>query len=165
MKMRMKQRMFYPMRRNNMLQEKIISEKAPKAIGPYSAGISVGDYVFLSGQLGIIPETGKFAEGIEAQTTQAIDNIEALLKESGLDLRYVVKTTVYLADMNDFAKVNEIYGKRFSDPYPARSCVEVSCLPKNGLVEIEVFAIDTRALEVICSEEGDACCCGSCCHE
>lgn len=147
-----------------MLHEKITSDKAPEAIGPYSAGISIGDYIFLSGQLGIDPASGNLKEGIEAETVQSIDNVEALLKEKGLDLSYVLKTTVYLTDMNDFAKVNEIYGQRFKDPYPARSCVQVAALPKGGHVEIEVFAIDTRALEVVCKGEGE-CCCGNCCHE
>lgn len=147
-----------------MLHEKITSDKALEAIGPYSAGISIGDYIFLSGQLGIDPASGNLKEGIEAETVQSIDNVEALLKEKGLDLSYVLKTTVYLTDMNDFAKVNEIYGQRFKDPYPARSCVQVAALPKGGHVEIEVFAIDTRALEVVCKGEGE-CCCGNCCHE
>lgn len=124
-----------------MMSKQVISTtKAPGAIGPYSQAVQIGDLLFASGQLGLIPETGQLAEGVEAQTVQALNNVKAILSEAGLGLEHVVKTTVFLADMNDFAKVNEIYGGFFSQPYPARSAVQVARLPKDGLVEIEVIA-------------------------
>lgn len=123
-----------------MGKQVISTTQAPGAIGPYSQAVQIGDLLFASGQLGLIPETGQLAEGVEAQTTQALNNVKAILAEAGLGLEHVVKTTVFLADMNDFAKVNEIYGGFFSQPYPARSAVQVARLPKDGLVEIEVIA-------------------------
>ncbi|GIO37922.1 RidA family protein [Paenibacillus antibioticophila] len=123
-----------------MSKQVISTTKAPGAIGPYSQAVQIGDLLFASGQLGLIPETGQLAEGVEAQTVQALNNVKAILSEAGLGLEHVVKTTVFLADMNDFAKVNEIYGGFFSQPYPARSAVQVARLPKDGLVEIEVIA-------------------------
>ncbi len=124
-----------------MMSKQVISTtQAPGAIGPYSQAVQIGNLLFASGQLGLIPETGQLAEGVEAQTTQALNNVKAILSEAGLGLEHVVKTTVFLADMNDFAKVNEIYGGFFSQPYPARSAVQVARLPKDGLVEIEVIA-------------------------
>ena len=118
----------------------VASENAPAAVGPYSAGISTGSTVYLSGQLGLDPATGALAEGIEAQAKQALANIGALLEAAGLGYADVVKTTVLLADINDFAKVNEIYATYFEEPYPARSCFAVASLPKGGLVEIEAIA-------------------------
>ncbi|MBU5673487.1 RidA family protein [Paenibacillus brevis] len=123
-----------------MGKQVISTTQAPGAIGPYSQAVQIGDLLFASGQLGLIPETGQLAEGVEAQTTQALNNVKEILSEAGLGLEHVVKTTVFLADMNDFAKVNEIYGGFFSQPYPARSAVQVARLPKDGLVEIEVIA-------------------------
>ncbi|WP_044480252.1 RidA family protein [Paenibacillus antibioticophila] len=123
-----------------MSKQVISTTQAPGAIGPYSQAVQIGNLLFASGQLGLIPETGQLAEGVEAQTTQALNNVKAILSEAGLGLEHVVKTTVFLADMNDFAKVNEIYGGFFSQPYPARSAVQVARLPKDGLVEIEVIA-------------------------
>lgn len=124
-----------------MMSKQVISTtQAPGAIGPYSQAVQIGNLLFASGQLGLIPETGQLAEGVEAQTAQALNNVKAILSEAGLGLEHVVKTTVFLADMNDFAKVNEIYGGFFSQPYPARSAVQVARLPKDGLVEIEVIA-------------------------
>ncbi len=147
-----------------MVQETISSAFAPKAIGPYSPAIKAGDFIFLSGQLPIDPSTGELVEGgIREQTEQCIKNMQAVLQEVGLDLRYVVKTTVYLKDMNDFAEMNEVYGNYFTNPYPARSAAGVSSLAKGALVEIEGFALDLRALEVICSSE--SCCDGCCSHE
>ena len=123
--------------------KKVIStNNAPAAIGPYSQAVRVGDMLFLSGQLGIDPSTGDFVPGgVKEQTEQVFKNIEAVLKEAGASLENVVKTTVFLADMIDFATVNEIYGAVFSNPYPARSAVAVKTLPKNGLVEIEIIAV------------------------
>lgn len=123
-----------------MSKQVISTTQAPGAIGPYSQAVQIGNLLFASGQLGLVPATGELAEGVEAQTTQALNNVKAILAEAGLGLEHVVKTTVFLADMNDFAKVNEIYGGFFSQPYPARSAVQVARLPKDGLVEIEVIA-------------------------
>ena len=118
----------------------INSDKAPKAIGPYSQAIQANGFVFASGQLPIDPATGSFPEGgVKEQTRQSILNAQAILKQAGLDLCDVVKTTVYLADMNDFAAFNEVYA-RFFVVKPARSCVAVKDLPKGVLCEIEVVA-------------------------
>lgn len=113
----------------------------PKAIGPYSQAIVAGDFVFLAGQIGIDPKTGNLVEGIEAQTEQVLKNIEAVLKASKSDFDNVVKTTIFLADINDFAKVNEIYAKYFKAPFPARSTVQVAKLPRDARVEIEIIAL------------------------
>lgn len=118
----------------------ISSDQAPAALGPYSAGIKTGNMLFLSGQLGIDPATGKLPEGVEAQAKQSLANVEALLTAAGATFDNVVKTTVFLADIADFAAVNEIYASKFSEPYPARSAVQVGALPAGGLVEIEVVA-------------------------
>lgn len=123
------------------MEKQVISTTlAPGAIGPYSQAIRLGDYIFTSGQLGLVPDTGELADGVEAQATQALQNVKAILEAAGSRLENVVKTTVFLKDMNDFAKVNQIYGSFFAEPYPARSAVEVARLPKDGLVEIEVIA-------------------------
>ena len=122
--------------------KKVIStSKAPAAIGPYSQAIQVGNFVYTSGQIPIDPATGKFAEGgIKEQTRQSLLNVKAILEESGLTMSDVVKTTVFMADMNDFADMNSVYAEFFSEPYPARSAVAVKTLPKGALVEIEVVA-------------------------
>ena len=122
-----------------MIFEPTAPSTIPAAIGPYSPALSIGDFVFISGQLGMKAETGELCEGVEAQTRQAMENMKAILQARGLDTRHVVKTTVFLADMNDFAKVNEIYAKYFTENYPARSCVEVARLPKDVLIEIEAI--------------------------
>ncbi|MGG4555523.1 RidA family protein [Paenibacillus sp. FSL W8-0186] len=124
-----------------MEKQVLSTTAAPGAIGPYSQGVVIGDLIYTSGQLGLVPETGQFAEGVEAQTAQALNNVKAILEAAGSGLDKVVKTTVFLKDMNDFVKVNEIYGSFFAEPYPARSAVEVARLPKDGLVEIEVIAL------------------------
>lgn len=122
--------------------KKVIStDKAPAAIGPYSQAIFVNGTLYASGQLGIIPETGEFAEGVTAQTEQVFRNIRAILDAAGLTMAHVVKTTCFLADMGDFAAMNEVYSHQFDGAFPARSAVAVRTLPKNGLVEIEVIAI------------------------
>ena len=123
-----------------MSKNVIASENAPKAVGPYSAGIDCGETVFLSGQLGLDPATGTLAEGVEAQAKQSLANVGALLEAAGLTYANVVKTTVLLADINDFAAVNAVYAEVFPEPYPARSCFAVGALPMGGLVEIEVIA-------------------------
>ena len=114
---------------------------APAAIGPYSQAIEINGFVFASGQIPIDPSTGKFVEGgIKEQTRQALTNASHILEEAGTDLSHVVKTTVYLADMNDFAAMNEVYATFFREPYPARSAVAVKDLPKGALVEVECIA-------------------------
>ncbi len=118
----------------------IASEKAPKALGPYSAGIKTGELVFLSGQLGIDPATGAMPASVVDQAAQSLTNIESLLAEVGATLENVVKTTVLLADIADFTAVNEVYASRFPEPYPARSAFQVAALPAGALVEIEVIA-------------------------
>ena len=121
---------------------KIIStKKAPAAIGPYSQAIRVGNLVYTSGQIPIDPATGAFAEGgIKEQTRQSLNNVKAILEEEGLAMDNVVKTTVFMADMGDFAEMNGVYAEFFTEPYPARSAVAVKTLPKGALVEIEVVA-------------------------
>lgn len=118
----------------------IQTPNAPAAIGPYSQAIEAGGFLFTSGQLGLNPETGMLPPGIEAQTKQALQNIRAILENAGLQTNDVVKTVVFLKSLSDFAVVNEIYAAFFGSHKPARSCIEVSCLPKDGLVEIEVIA-------------------------
>ena len=123
-------------------KEIVIAEKAPKAIGPYSAGVKAGGFVFTAGQLGIDPETGEFVTGgIEAQTTKALENLSAVLEAAGSSLEKVIKTTVFLKDMNDFGAMNGVYGQFFTDQFPARSAVQAARLPKDGLVEIEAVAM------------------------
>ena len=123
--------------------KKVIStSNAPAAIGPYSQAIQVGNMLFMSGQLGIDPSTGAFAEGgVTEQTIQSFKNMNAILTEAGFTMNDVVKTTVFLADMNDFAAMNTVYASQFEGSFPARSAVAVKTLPKNGLVEIEVIAV------------------------
>ena len=113
---------------------------APAAVGPYSQAIRAGNLLLTSGQLGLDPETGALPEGVEAQTKQSLKNIDAILAEAGYSREDVIKTTVFIANMSDFGTVNKIYAEFFSEHKPARSCVEVSALPKGGLVEIEVTA-------------------------
>ena len=119
----------------------IHTNNAPAAIGPYSQAIEVNGFVFASGQIPIDPKTGNFVEGgIKEQTAQALTNAGNILKEAGTDLAHVVKTTVYLADMADFAAMNDVYATFFSQPFPARSAVAVKDLPKGARVEVEVLA-------------------------
>lgn len=127
---------------DTIMKQRINTEKAPAAIGPYSQAIDSGTgLIFVSGQLPIDPATGAFPEGgVQAQTRQSLTNAKAILEEAGLSLANVVKTTVFLADMGDFAAMNEIYAQFFTDPFPARSAVAVKTLPKNALVEIECIA-------------------------
>ena len=125
------------------IKKQIITTKnAPQAIGPYSAAVKAGSYVFTAGQLGLDPETGKFVPGgIEEQTEQALKNLQALLEAAGSGLGKVVKTTVFLKDMNDFGAMNGIYAQFFTENFPARSAVQVARLPLDGLVEIEAVAL------------------------
>ncbi len=124
-----------------MSLKSVTSSAAPKAIGPYSPALSGGDLLFLSGQLGMDPATDELEKGVKSQTERAIKNMEALLAEEGHSLGDVAKTTIFLANLNDFATVNEVYASRFSPPFPARSTVQVAALPKGALVEIEGIAI------------------------
>ena len=117
------------------------TDKAPGAIGPYSQGIDLGNMIFFSGQIPLNPQTGEMPEGIEAQAKQALENVKGLLESQGLDFSHVVKTTVFLDNMDDFNNVNGIYAQYFVEPYPARSAVEVAKLPKGALIEVEVIAV------------------------
>jgi 2-iminobutanoate/2-iminopropanoate deaminase len=121
--------------------KQISTQNAPAAIGPYSQAIEVNGFVYASGQLPIDPATGAFPEGgVKEQTRQSLLNVKAILEEAGLALSNVVKTTVYLADMGDFAAMNEVYSQFFAQPFPARSAIAVKALPKGALVEVEVVA-------------------------
>lgn len=123
------------------MQKKINTEKAPGALGPYSQAVEIDQLVYTSGQLGIDPATGELAQGVEGQTRASLENIKAILAEAGLEMSSIIKTLVFIKDMNDFGTVNKIYGEYINGPVlPARSCVEVAALPKGGLVEIEVIA-------------------------
>ena len=125
-----------------MMKNVISTEKAPKAIGPYSQAIEAAGLLFASGQIPIVPATGEIvAGGIEEQTMQVLSNVEAILAAKGLGFSDVVKTTVFLSDMNDFATVNGIYAKAFVENPPARSCVQVARLPKDVKIEIETIAV------------------------
>ena len=121
--------------------KRIDTDKAPAALGPYSQALESGNIVFVSGQIPIIPETGNIPETIEEQAQQAIRNAEAILKENGMSLSNVIKTTVLPNDLGDFDTVNRIYGEHFTEPYPARSCFEVSAIPKGCKIEIECIAV------------------------
>ena len=123
-----------------MAKEIIATTNAPGAVGPYVQAVKVNGMVYCSGQLGIDPAVGKMPEGVEAQAHCSMKNMGTILKEAGSDYNKIVKTTIFLADMNDFAKVNEIYKSYFGEEYPARSCVQVAKLPLGGLVEVECIA-------------------------
>ena len=125
------------------MKQVISTHQAPAAIGPYSQAIRVGNLLYTSGQIPINPAIGSFVEGgIKEQTRQSLSNIKAILEEAGLTMAHVVKTTVFMADMNDFADMNAVYAEFFAEPYPARSAVAVKTLPKGALVEIEVVAAE-----------------------
>ena len=123
------------------MKQVISTPKAPAAIGPYSQAIRVGNLIYTSGQIPIDPATGAFVEGgIKEQTRQSLTNVKAILEEAGISMANVIKTTVFMADMADFADMNSVYAEFFSEPFPARSAVAVKTLPKGALVEIEVIA-------------------------
>ncbi|MCD7935911.1 MAG: RidA family protein [Tannerellaceae bacterium] len=123
------------------MKKVIATTNAPAAIGPYSQAIQTGNLLFISGQLGFDPATGDFVPGgVQEQTAQAFKNIKAILTEAGYEMEHIVKTTVLLADINDFAAMNEVYASQFESAFPARAAFAVKTLPKNGLVEIEVIA-------------------------
>lgn len=123
------------------MRRSINVEGAPAAVGPYVHAVKTGETIFISGQLGLDPTDGHMPEGVEAQTRQSLENLKTILAGCGSDLDHVCKTTIFLADMGDLARVNEIYAGYFRDAVPARSCVEVAKLPKDGLVEIEAVAV------------------------
>ena len=122
------------------MKEVISTKNAPGAIGPYSQGIKVGNLVFTSGQIPLNPANGEMAETIEEQTKQALENVKAILEESGTCMDNVIKTTVFLTDLNDFTKMNDIYATYFTGEKPARSAIEISKLPKDAKIEIEAIA-------------------------
>ncbi len=124
------------------MEKNIIStKKAPAAIGPYSQAVEVNGMIFTSGMIPIIPETGEIVNGIEAQAKQALSNVKALLESQGSSMDRVIKTTVFIKNMDDFSKINEIYTTFFSKDFPARSCVEVARLPKDVMIEVEAIAL------------------------
>lgn len=122
------------------MQKVISTDKAPSAIGPYSQAIEVNNMVYTSGVIPVVPSTGELPEGVEAQANQAFKNIINLVEASGTKAENIVKTTVFIKNMNDFGKINEIYKNYFKEPFPARSCVEVARLPKDVLLEVEAIA-------------------------
>ena len=133
---------FYRCNKGEIMSKTIATENAPAAIGPYNQAIQVGNMLFASGQLGLDPATGNFPEGgVKEQTIQSFLNVKAILEEAGFSINDVVKTTVFLANMADFAAMNEIYASQFEGDFPARSAVAVKTLPKNALVEVEVIAV------------------------
>lgn len=149
-----------------MFTKAITSEKAPKAIGPYSPGVKLGDFVYLSGQLPMDPVTGQIVEGgIKEQTAMALQNIKTLLAEMNLEMRHIVKTTVFMTDLGEFNEMNEVYAQSFQAPFPARSAVQVAALPKGAKVEIECLVIDTLVYEqqmMAASSCGGCSCDGDC---
>lgn len=124
-----------------MNHQPITAAGAPAAVGPYCHAKLCGDTLYCSGQLGLIPETGVLAQGVEAQAKQALDNLGAVLQAAGMTYANVVKTTVFLADIGDFGAINEVYASYFTENPPARSCVQAGALPKGGLFEIEAIAV------------------------
>ena len=119
----------------------VSTDKAPAAVGPYSQALEVNNLIFCSGQIGINPETGNLADGIEVQIKQALNNLQAVLEAAGSDIQHVVKTTVYIKNMSDYSVFNQIYGEFFGGHKPARATVEVSRLPKDALIEVEAIAV------------------------
>lgn len=122
------------------MSDVINTSAAPAAIGPYSQAMKVGNFIFTSGQLPLSPSTGEMPQSIQEQTKQSLLNVKAILESAGVSLKQVVKTTVFLSDLANFAPMNEVYSSFFEEPFPARSCFEVARLPKDALVEIEVVA-------------------------
>ncbi|MGL5540697.1 MAG: RidA family protein [Erysipelotrichaceae bacterium] len=148
-----------------MFIKKITSKNAPAAIGPYSPAVKLGDFVYMSGQIPLDPKTMEVVgEDIQTQTHQVMSNIAGMLEEMGLGFRHVVKTTVFLANMDHFAAFNEVYGTYFEEPYPARSAIQVARLPKDVLVEVECMVIDTLVYEQQMMQQQGGCggCSGSC---
>ena len=149
----------------NVFLKAIKPEKATKALGPYSPAVKLGDFVYLSGQIPLNPETGEI-EGttIEEQTHQVMKNIKVVLEEMGLDYRHIVKTTIFMSDLSEFDRLNEVYGSYLEEPYPARSCVQIARLPKDVKVEIECIVIDTLVYEQqMAAQQGGCSSCGGGC--
>lgn len=136
----MKQKKKKEKREEKRKKNSLFTPKAPKPIGPYSQAIEFDKFIFLSGQIGIDPEKGELKEGIEEQTKQVLENIKNILESKGLSMDNILKTTIFLKNIEDFQKVNEIYSNYFKEPYPARTTISVKELPKNALIEIEVIA-------------------------
>lgn len=150
-----------------MFIKSIQPKDAPLAIGPYSTATKLGDFVYLSGQIPVDGKTNEVAgEDIVSQTEQVMKNIELVLAEMNLEMRHIVKTTVFLSDFNNFEKFNEVYASYLSEPYPARSCVQVVRLPKDVLVEVECVVIDTLVYEQQMAAQNEGCSgCGGGCHD
>lgn len=157
------------MTKEKIMYQGIHSQHAPKAIGPYSPAVKLGDFVYLSGQLPIDPLTGELVKGdMYEQTYQVLRNMEAVLQEMNLEFRHIVKTTVYITDLNQFTKFNEIYATVFAEPYPARSTVQVAALPMGAMIEVEALVIDTLAYETQMHHhhhDHDGCGCGGHHHD
>lgn len=150
----------------NVFMKAIKPENAPKALGPYSPATKLGDFVYLSGQIPLDPASGEVVgTTIEEQTHQVMKNIGAVLADMGLSYKHIMKSTIYVSDLNDFDKLNEVYGSYLEEPFPARSCVQVARLPKDVKVEIECFAIDTLVYEqqLAAQQEGGCSSCGGGC--
>lgn len=147
-----------------MFTKSFASPNVYKPIGPYSPAVKLGDFVYLSGQLPLDQEGQLVAGEIQEQVYQVIKNMEAILTEMKLEMRHIVKTTVFLTDLNDFQAMNEIYATYFSDPYPARSTIQVAALAKGAKIEIEAIVIDTLVYEQqVAHQQGEACGCGDDC--
>ena len=127
--------------KEDIIMKVIATDKAPAAIGPYSQGLEHGNLLFVSGQIPVDPATGEIAGTIEEQTAQSLSNIKNILAENGMTMANVIKTSVFLADLGDFAAMNAVYAENFSEPFPARSCVQVAAIPKGCRVEIECIAV------------------------
>ena len=127
--------------KEDIIMKVIATDKAPAAIGPYSQGLEHGNMVFVSGQIPVDPATGEIAGTIEEQTAQSLSNMKNILAENGMTMANVIKTSVFLADLGDFAAMNAVYAENFSEPFPARSCVQVAAIPKGCRVEIECIAV------------------------
>lgn len=149
----------------NIFIKAVKPENAPKALGPYSPATKLGDFVFLSGQIPLDPKTGEVVgTTIEEQTHQVMKNIGAVLADMGLAYKHIIKTTIFVADLNDFDKLNEVYGSYLEEPFPARSCVQVARLPKDVKVEIECMVIDTLVYEQqYAAQQGGCSSCGGGC--
>ena len=124
-----------------MEKKPVYTQNAPAALGPYSQAIDLGDVVFTSGQIPVDPATGKIPEGVTAQAEQSLRNVQAILEAAGTSMDKVIKTTVFISDMNTFVDINAVYATFFTEPYPARSCVEVARLPKDVMLEVEAIAL------------------------
>lgn len=151
----------------NMFIKAIKPENAPKALGPYTPAVKLGDFVYLSGQIPLDPNTGEVVgTTIEEQTHQVMQNIEVVLKAMGLGFQHIVKTTIFVSDLNDFDALNGVYGSYLDEPYPARSCVQVARLPKDVKLEIECIVIDTLVYEQqMAAQQGGCSGCGGSCGD